>query len=107
MVDAATSPSGGYILLARAGGIHVPPEVIAGWPSPNHVNPVERGWGAPIALSILLILTILVYVARMWARLTMTKNAGVDDILISIAMIPLIGLSIATIIGTSSFPYLI
>ena len=99
MIDAADLLHETNVLVNRAGGIHVPPEVIASWPTPNHISPEERTWGAPVALSILLVVTLLVYVARMWARLTMTKNAGVDDVLISISMIPLIGLSISTILG--------
>lgn len=90
-------------LVSRAGGIHVPPEVVASWPAPNYISPEERTWAAPVALSILLVVTVLVYAARMWARLTMTKNTGVDDILISISMIPLIGLSISTILGMSIY----
>ena len=101
MINAASLLRETNALVSRAGGIHVPPEVVASWPTPNYISPEERTWGAPVALSILLVVTLLVYVARMWARLTMTKNAGVDDILISISMIPLIGLSISTILGMS------
>lgn len=100
MINPAGLLRGTNALVSRAGGIHVPPEVIASWPTPNYISPEERTSAAPVVLSILLVVTLLVYVARMWARLTMTKNAGLDDVLISISMIPLIGLSIATILGT-------
>lgn len=103
MINASGLPRDTNALVSRGGGIHVPPEVIASWPTPNYISPEERTWGAPVALSILLAVTLLVYVARMWARLTMTKNAGADDAVVSISMIPLIGLSIATILGMSIY----
>jgi hypothetical protein len=86
-------------LVARGGGLHPPPEVILSWPKPNHVNPEERGWAAPIALMVLLGITFLVYCARMWARLAISKNTGLDDILVSIAILPLFGLTISTVLG--------
>ncbi|RAR11366.1 integral membrane protein [Stemphylium lycopersici] len=82
-------------LVARAGGLHPPSEVIYSWPRPNYVDPEERGWAAPIVLIIFLGITFLVYVARMWARFSISKNTGLDDILISLAMLPLFGLTIA------------
>lgn len=65
-------------LFARNGGLHPPVEVIASWPKPNHIDPEERGWGAPIALVIVLAITFLVYSARIWARLVISKSAGLD-----------------------------
>jgi len=44
-------------------------------------------------------MTFLVYAARMWARLAITKNAGVDDLLMSIAMLPLFGLKTSVVLG--------
>ncbi|KAF1831661.1 hypothetical protein BDW02DRAFT_504756 [Decorospora gaudefroyi] len=86
-------------LVARNGGLHPPPEVMLSWPKPNHIDPEERGWEAPIALLVLQGVTTLVYVARMWARLFLSKNAGLDDLLISLAMLPLFGLTISTVLG--------
>jgi hypothetical protein len=86
-------------LVARAGGLHPPPEVIYSWPRPNYVDPEERGWAAPIILIIFLGITFLVYVARMWARFAISKNTGLDDILISLAMLPLFGLTVSTLLG--------
>ena len=72
------------------------------WPKPNYVDPEERGWGAPIVLLVMLGITFLVYTARMWARLVLAKNAGLDDLLMSIAMVPLLGLTISAVLGKSS-----
>jgi hypothetical protein len=92
-------------LFARDGGLHPPSEVIIGWPRPNHVNPDERGWEAPIALLAILGITFLVYIARMWARLALAKNAGLDDILISLSMLPLFGLTISVVLGKTTSIY--
>jgi hypothetical protein len=89
-------------LFARDGGLHPPPSVLLGWPKPNHVNPEDRGWGASIVLLVVLGITFLVYVARMWARLGIGKNFGVDDTLISISMLPLFGLVISSVLGKNT-----
>lgn len=86
------------VLLPRGGGINPPPEVIATWPAPNYVNPEERGWGAPIVLSIFLLLTLVIYIARIRARFVV-NSPGIDDVLMSVAMLPVIGVTISTILG--------
>ena len=46
--------------------------------------------------------TSTVYAARIWARLFVSKNAGLDDLLMSIAMFPLLGLTVAVVLGKPS-----
>lgn len=87
------------VLSTRDGGLHAPPEVLISWPSPNYTNPEERGWAAPVALLVILGITLLVYIARIWARVVVAKNAGLDDLLISLAMLPLFGLTISAVLG--------
>lgn len=101
-MDATHQGFHGGSLVARAGGLHPPPEVILSWPRPNHINPEERGWEAPIVLIVFMTITFFVYVARMWARIAISKNTGLDDILMTVAMLPLIGLTVATILGKIS-----
>ncbi|KAI4681155.1 uncharacterized protein J4E88_005662 [Alternaria novae-zelandiae] len=98
-MDGNTLGSYGGSLVARAGGLHPPPEVLLSWPKPNYVDPEERGWGPPILLMVVLGITFLVYCARMWARLVISKNFGLDDILVSMAMLPLFGLTISSVLG--------
>jgi hypothetical protein len=102
-MDGNTLGSHGGSLVARAGGLHPPPDVLLSWPKPNYVDPEERGWGPPIVLLVFLGITFLVYCARMWARLAISKNIGFDDILVSIAMLPLFGLTISTVLGKHLF----
>ncbi|KAH7067848.1 hypothetical protein FB567DRAFT_411952, partial [Paraphoma chrysanthemicola] len=87
------------VLLARAGGLYPPKSVTGTWPKANHVDPVTRGWVVPIFLIASLVFTFAVYCARMWARLRVAKNAGLDDLLISIAMVLVVGSTIAVILG--------
>ena len=92
-------------LFARDGGLHPPSEVLRSWPKPNYVDPEDRGWSSSIVLLVFLGITFLVYTARIWARLGLAKNAGLDDLLMSIAIIPLFGLTISAILGESIAPY--
>ena len=97
-------------LLPRDGGLHPPPSVLLSWPSPNLVNPDTRGWGGSIVIIVVLAITTIVYIARIWARLAIGKNFGLDDTLITIAMVPLFGLIISSVLGMndtvlSSSPY--
>ncbi|KAF2194653.1 hypothetical protein K469DRAFT_686649 [Zopfia rhizophila CBS 207.26] len=87
-------------LFPRSGGLHPPSSVIASWPAPNYENPTTRGWTGPILLIAILALTLTVHAARMWARIKVAKNAGLDDLLMSIAMVPLMGLTITVILGS-------
>jgi hypothetical protein len=41
----------------------------------------------------------MVFVMRIWARLVVGRNFGLDDVLMSLAMIPLIGLTVAAYLG--------
>ncbi|KAH7347023.1 hypothetical protein BKA66DRAFT_477831 [Pyrenochaeta sp. MPI-SDFR-AT-0127] len=99
MADHAVLQSRTDSLFARSGGLFPPKHVIASWPAANHVNPEERGWGGPAALIVVMVMAIAVYFARIWARLVVAKNAGIDDLLMSVAMLPLIGLTVSSILG--------
>ncbi|KAF2124732.1 hypothetical protein P153DRAFT_370646 [Dothidotthia symphoricarpi CBS 119687] len=91
-------------LFVRGGG-HPTPEVVKSWPLPNHINPEERGWGGPIALMVLMGLTFVIYFARMWARLSVGRNAGLDDVLMTLAMLPLAGLTISVILAIRKYGF--
>lgn len=88
-------------LLPRDGGLNPPADVLLGWPKPNYINPEDRGWDSSIVLLVVMGITFFVYIARMWARLGFGKNAGWDDTLMSIAMVPLLGLTISVVLGRS------
>jgi hypothetical protein len=101
MADAAGLFARAEALISRDGGVHPPPEVLLSWPVPNYVNPEDRGWESSIILMVVLGITSIIYIVRMWARLVVAKNAGLDDILMSIAMLPAFGLTISAVLGMS------
>ncbi|KAF2843411.1 hypothetical protein M501DRAFT_903162, partial [Patellaria atrata CBS 101060] len=82
------------------GGFYAPLSQWKAWPHHNWVNPEKRGWGLSILVIILSVLTISVVCARLWARMRLQRNAGVDDVLITIAVIPMLGLDVSTILGS-------
>ena len=55
-------------------------------------------------LIVSLTIALLVHVARLRARYVIAKNAGMDDILTSLAILPLIGLNTSTILGRTGKP---
>ncbi|KAI2480389.1 hypothetical protein Ptr902_08570 [Pyrenophora tritici-repentis] len=63
----------------------------------------SKYWREPTILIASLVITLLVFVARMVARCGIAKNAGLDDVLVSIGMLPLIGLRILTILGIGGY----
>ncbi|KAJ4402659.1 hypothetical protein N0V91_007033 [Didymella pomorum] len=86
-------------IFARDGGLHPPSDVLLAWPKPNYTNPEDRGWSSSIVLLVFVGITFLVYIARMWARLGVGKNHGLDDTIMSVAMIPLFGLTISVVLA--------
>lgn len=54
-----------------------------------------------ILICVLLALTYVVVGLRLWARLRIAKNPGIDDALIAFNMIPLTGLGVAMCLGRS------
>lgn len=69
------------------GGIHPPLSVIATWPTPNYVNPQRRDWGVVIMCAILWGAAMVILMMRLWARLVLQHNAGLDDLFIVLAMV--------------------
>ena len=70
-----------------AGGLHPPPEVIETWPKPNYVNPPTRGYGLVILCSVLGSLSLTTVSLRLWTRARITRNFGIDDFIMLIAMV--------------------
>ncbi|KAI9929743.1 hypothetical protein ASPWEDRAFT_134264 [Aspergillus wentii DTO 134E9] len=85
------------------GGMHPPLEVIASWPPPNTVNPESHG-PASIVLSALFggiaVITILI---RLWTRCVIQRAGDADDLLIALALIPILGLVIAIPLGAYTY----
>ncbi|KAF2677970.1 hypothetical protein K458DRAFT_377526 [Lentithecium fluviatile CBS 122367] len=85
------------------GGIHPPLEVMLSWPTPNYANPVTRPKTILILACVLGPLTICLLLARLWVRIRMQSNAGLDDWLM-VAALPFI-IALTVIIPMSSDIY--
>jgi hypothetical protein len=71
-----------------AGGIHPPLSVIESWPS-RSANPERRGWDVFTAMIVLYTLCTVVVALRLWARLRLQRNPGLDDLFIVFSMVRL------------------
>lgn len=83
------------------GGLFPPFSVLSAWPAGNHINPITRSNAIVVTACVLGPLTLLIVCARLWARFIIQRNAGVDDYLIAVAMVPIAGLTAATCFATS------
>ena len=57
------------------------------WPTPNYTNPETHGKAILIVSCTLGPLTLALVGARLWARVGIQRNAGLDDLLILIGMV--------------------
>lgn len=89
-------------LFRRSGGLSPPADIVSTWPTPNHTDPETHGDSGPIIVIAFLVCSVLVYFARMWARIRLSNNVGLDDYILGIAMLPLIGAAIAVVFGRYS-----
>lgn len=92
-MDIPTSPSALSLRLHSSppaklpGGFHPPPEIIAQWPAPNYENPEQRG-KAVLAISIIFPLVCVIVVSlRLYTRMWIKKAPGLDDVLITLAVV--------------------
>ncbi|KAK6510297.1 hypothetical protein TWF481_005014 [Arthrobotrys musiformis] len=76
-------------------GTRPPPEVLASWPTPNYVNP-ENQTAQLMAIEITLCsVTSIVMFLRLYSRGVLTKSIGLDDWLMTAALVFAIGLTSA------------
>jgi hypothetical protein len=92
-------------LLPRDGGLYPPASVLIGWPAPNYIDPETRDWTGSVILVVVLSITCITFLARLWARLAVSKNSGLDDLIMSLAMVPLIGLTVATVLANRIYGF--
>jgi len=70
------------------GGLTPPLSVIQSWPAPSP-NPIHRDWTMPVIVLCLSTISITVVIARLWARLVIKKNEGLDNLFIVLAVVSL------------------
>ncbi|KAK8177679.1 hypothetical protein IWX90DRAFT_377440, partial [Phyllosticta citrichinensis] len=83
------------------GGIVPPTELAIAWQNDLEKYPrgERRDDAVIILISALLFTTLSILALRLWARLKVQSNSGLDDLLIVFAAIPTVGLSISIILG--------
>jgi hypothetical protein len=69
------------------GGIHPPIDVLMSWPTGNYIDPVTRPKTVLIVACIFGPITVALLLARLWVRIHIQHNAGVDDWLMVIAVV--------------------
>ncbi|KAF2837819.1 integral membrane protein, partial [Patellaria atrata CBS 101060] len=87
------------------GGLHPPAEVVTSWPKLNAIDPERKNWSLVIHTIVLFTITLFVVCARFWARCKVQRNAGLDDALIAVAMVPLLGLAISTCLSSRYYGF--
>jgi hypothetical protein len=68
-------------------GLLPPLSVIIQWPTPNYEDPVTRSKAVLITSCVLGAIMIAVMGARMWARVVIQRNVGLDDWIMVAAMV--------------------
>lgn len=69
------------------GGIHPPLEQLLIWPTPNYVDPPTRSPYVLITACILGPISVALLFARLYVRIRMQRNAGLDDWLMLAALV--------------------
>ncbi|KAK8166525.1 hypothetical protein IWX90DRAFT_503184 [Phyllosticta citrichinensis] len=87
------------------GGLHPPQATLDAWASDTDQYPrgQSKGSGIVILLGFLIAFASAVVVARLVARLKFRRNAGVDDALIALAILPMVGFDVSVILGWNRY----
>lgn len=65
----------------------VPPEVLATWPKPNYIDPETRGPSLVIVECIALSAALICLALRLYVRIFLVRNTGLDDLIMVVAMV--------------------
>ncbi|KAF2871683.1 hypothetical protein BDV95DRAFT_457021, partial [Massariosphaeria phaeospora] len=71
-----------------------PLDTILSWPTPNYVDPETKSKAVLIIACVFGPLTLGLFIGRLWVRLKIQKNAGWDDWLMIVAMVPVMALTV-------------
>src|ERR1700712_3863358 len=83
--------------------VAAPPSVIASWPTPNYINPPNRGPALEYVGIVFSVLALTVVSARIYSRLFITRAPGWDDILIVAGLAGSIAMTVMVIIANKLF----
>ena len=66
-----------------------PPAVYLSWPAPNYVDPETRGPMLVVLPVVLVTVSFLIVVLRLYTRFVLIKSVGADDWLIGASIVSL------------------
>lgn len=70
------------------GHIHdIPPGVLLSWPAPNYTNPQTRSQALVVVDTLFPALSFLVVAFRTYTRVYLKRWFGMDDVLITLALV--------------------
>lgn len=81
----------------------IPLSQYAEWPNPNYENPVTRGDALLIINIIFIILVTLSVVIRLYSRMMVKCQSGMDDVMIVLAYICTVGLTATVLLANRKF----
>ncbi|KAH6673743.1 integral membrane protein [Halenospora varia] len=84
--------------------MQLPPEsVLAAWPTPNYINPEQRGHGK-LVLNVFFYILLMIFIGlRLFTRTRLRKVFGADDVFILLALIPTTAYFIISILPDTHF----
>ncbi|KAF2475582.1 uncharacterized protein BDR25DRAFT_279724, partial [Lindgomyces ingoldianus] len=87
------------------GGIHPPLEVIASWPAGNYIDPPTRPKAVLIVACVFGPLSLGILIVRLWVRIRIQHNTGLDDWLMLAAIFPMIALTVLFPLATEVYGF--
>lgn len=70
------------------------------WPPRNLINPEKQGLSLEIVGITMLALSVICVALRLYVRVGILHNAGRDDWLVLVSLVPAIGMTSSTLLGT-------
>ncbi|KAK7546004.1 hypothetical protein IWX92DRAFT_195210 [Phyllosticta citricarpa] len=69
------------------GGLHPPLELYHAWQTDQFPHGERRDWSIVIIVTLFGVLAYATVAARLWARVMVNRNSGLDDALIVVALV--------------------
>lgn len=69
------------------GGLFPPLSISQSWPAPNYNDPVTQGTALIDLAIVLYAIALITILARLWARVVVRYDVGLDDVLVVVAMV--------------------
>jgi hypothetical protein len=64
-----------------------PTSVTFQWPTPNYVNPIDRGRALVVVALLFTTITTIIILLRVYTRLAISRSHGTDDGLIGLVLV--------------------